>query len=83
MRVPEIGCAIYVILKRMVSEVLEVSSNPSHTTSRVSPATQASYMGSFVLGPVRDFWLLREKCPWDSCLGGISNSHWSEELSPT
>jgi len=39
---PEIGYAIYLILERMMSEVLGISSNLSHTTTRVSPVIFAS-----------------------------------------
>ena len=58
-------------------------SDPSHTTSRVSPVIFASYMGSFVLLPVSGFWLSREKCPWDNCLGGISSNRCNEGSNPT
>jgi len=77
-RVPEIRYTVYVILKRMVSKVPGTGNNPQHTTSRVSPVTIASYMGSFVSGPVSGFLLLREKHPRDSCLRRISSKHRGE-----
>ena len=74
-RVLEIRYAVYMILKRMMSEVLGIASTPSRTMSRVAPDTIASYMGIFISGAVSGFRLPLEKTPWDSCLGGISDNH--------
>ena len=55
MRVLEIRHAIDMILNGTVSEVLGITSTPSHTTSRVSPVTMAAYMCNFIFGPVSGF----------------------------
>ena len=53
-RVPEVRYTIYLILRRGISEALWIANNASHTTSRMSPVTFASYMGSSILEPVSD-----------------------------